>query len=515
VLQYLGGGDPLSLPIEARDVRYFFQQWSTAYAKYLISPHALDKGALNQGPEGAQPVGDFSAQFIDTDNMIFDSIGGGAARSEYFDFDYADLAHDPMSLEQQMILLGSNLQSTHFFRRLDREERALFNAMAIDKTQAAWGYLKDSGGHTVTDSYGGKSFPRHNANPFLTNLAGSAALASSSWSLVTDAKTNEPLAAPAGWDDPCNPAALANASCTKAADCSGKMACSGGKCVAAKTPYYCATHIDSDCRGSGWQAPNDGAGNLITRTNGKPLLEGYCGVWQPSPFALQPNVVSNANPTGVAPGIQIVQTVQNDGSAVVEIPNLRNPYVVDMSTNTSPIKVLVPWLPKQEGVGYPVMVTGTRDIFVETAQLDFTGQVITPVMDFLPVANKGDSDPSNPSFPYGITIEAYETQDFLGDVFLCVDPVTAANRAGTGNPGDILSAHMYTSAESIIAWISAHPGAQDACGITVRYSPYNNYPDFIQAGPAGVRLGVEQGAGFGRISDATVYAPGTGSPAGP
>ena len=109
-----------------------------------------------------------------------------------------------------------------------------------------------------------------------------------------------------------------------------------------------------------------------------------------------------------------------------------------------------------------------------------------------------------------MAIQAWETQDFLGEVFLCIDPVSAANRITAGNPGDILSAHMYSSAETVVQWLAAHPGAQDACGIIVRYSPYDNYPDYITSLTNGIRLGVEQGAGFGRISDATVYVPGTG-----
>ncbi|HEY2509423.1 MAG TPA: hypothetical protein VGI39_01080, partial [Polyangiaceae bacterium] len=441
------------------------------------------------------------------------------ARSEFFDFRYADGSHDPTSVEQQMILIGSNLTSTHFFRRLDREERALFNALAVDQKQPAWGYLRDANGQPITDTYGGQPFPRHNANPFLTNFAGSAILVAGAsatlqqtWTAVK--KSGAPVPAP-GWDDPCNPTSLAPASCAAASDCPGTMACSAGKCVAAKTAYYCATHVDSDCSGAGWQAPNDGAGNLLTRANGKPLLEGYCGVWQPTAFALQPNEISSSNKTGVAPGLEVVQTLPESGEALVQMPRFKSPYLPDANAVTAPIQVLVPWFPKQEGVGYPVSTSGTRDVFVETAQLELAGQVITPVMDFLPVPRADDPNPSNPTPPYGVAVQAYETQDFLGEVFLCVDPVTAANRAGSGNPGDVLSAHMYTSAESIIDWIRTHPRAQDACQLIVRYSPYDNYPDYIQSTTAGVRLGIEQGAGYGRVSDVTVFAPGTGATVNP
>ena len=169
MLQYLGGGDVLNLPFEARDRLYFFKQWSTAYAKYMISPHVADTGmyvctqnsnpkgicrhpgplhllpglhldrrhrcrqrdaAARVRPFGAVPrqgggcqVGDFSQQPIDSDT-IFDTFGG-AARSEFISFDFADGSHDPVDIEQKILVLGSNLQNTNFYRKPDRaEERA-------------------------------------------------------------------------------------------------------------------------------------------------------------------------------------------------------------------------------------------------------------------------------------------------------------------------------------------------------------------------------------------------------
>ncbi len=35
VVAFLGNGDLLSLPLDGRDKRYFFQEWSIAFAKYL------------------------------------------------------------------------------------------------------------------------------------------------------------------------------------------------------------------------------------------------------------------------------------------------------------------------------------------------------------------------------------------------------------------------------------------------------------------------------------------------
>ncbi len=200
------------------------------------------------------------------------------------------------------------------------------------------------------------------------------------------------------------------------------------------------------------------------------------------------------------------------------MPLYQNPY--GAAAPRSAVSVMVPWLPFQEGVGYPVAngtTGGTQDVFVETAQLDFTGQVITPTMDYLPSGKAGDPNPLNPAVPFGVNIQAWETQDFLGEVFLCYDAQTAASRAASGRPGDILSAHMYTPAATIIDWLAAHPEAQpeSACGLIVRYSPFDNFPDYITALTSGVRLGIDQGAGYGRVVDATLFLPGTGSPAIP
>ncbi len=188
------------------------------------------------------------------------------------------------------------------------------------------------------------------------------------------------------------------------------------------------------------------------------------------------------------------------------MPLYTNPYAG--AGPQSSVNVMVPWLPLQEGVGYPVAngaTGGSQDVFVVTAQLDFTGQVITPTMDYLPVpSSPTDPNPRNPAVPFGVSIQAWETQDFLGEVFLCYDAQTAGARVPAGIPGDILSAHMYTSATTIIDWLSSHPEAQASCQLVVRYSPFNNFPDFITSLANGVRLGIDQGYGYGRVVDATL-----------
>jgi hypothetical protein len=152
---------------------------------------------------------------------------------------------------------------------------------------------------------------------------------------------------------------------------------------------------------------------------------------------------------------------------------------------------LVPWAPKQPGIGFPVAVDGTRDFFVETYQLDLTGTTITANIDY-----DFTVDTSTHLVTDQINFEAVETTDFLGDLFICQDPTTK----------DLLSVHMYTSVSDVLAWFSEHPGAYAACGMITRYSPYGNYADYITTSNNGVRLGITQGGGYGRVVDGTEWA---------
>jgi len=276
------------------------------------------------------------------------------------------------------------------------------------------------------------------------------------------------------------------------------------------TAEYCATHLDPGCFASGNMAPTDNLGNILKRPNGEPLLAGYCGIWNPTPLALGTSNIQLITDDYSADQAQLTTTHE------VSIPTYANPYDPTSAPGT-PIKVLVPWLPSQNGVGFPVAASGQQDIFVQTAELDFAGQVVTSVMDYLPVTvTPSGPDGGTGGTPYtAANVLAYEAQDFLGDVFVCYDSVSGGNRVGTGRPGDILAARMYTSVQEIIKWIGSHPGAQDNCGIIVRYSPFNNYPDYITSLSNGVRLGIDQGSGAGRVTDLTVFTPGVGAAAPP
>jgi hypothetical protein len=230
--------------------------------------------------------------------------------------------------------------------------------------------------------------------------------------------------------------------------------------------------------GDASQCPQDGFGRTVD-------LSPYALAFSGSPLALGTKLV------------KVTRRREDIRMAELELPNFVTPPAFHEPTAATldPIHVLVPWVPKSPGIGYSVPVTGQRDDFVTTAQLDFTGitETFTLKVDYV----DKDGNPDVEGDGKNVVIKAVQTQDFLGRVFLCRDPAT----------GDLLTTRMYDSAEFIVEWLKNHPGAQDACKIIVRYSPYNNYPDIVTSLVNGVKVGVNQGGGYGRVVDATLYLP--------
>jgi hypothetical protein len=252
--------------------------------------------------------------------------------------------------------------------------------------------------------------------------------------------------------------------------------------------YQCATTTDpvvhTACGGQ--LVPPDAKGN--------PRLLRYPGAFAggATPFALGPTP------------IKITATFPDLQQATVSIPISTPPYGWSNGSGTwgnvgstagTPIAPLIPWTPKQSGVGFPIPVTGTLNKFIETANLDFSGTTISANVDYDFVIDPATGMPAKDN---SIQFLAVETTDFLGEVFLCQDPAT----------GDLLGARMYDTVAGIENWFLAHPGAYSTCGIITTYSPYDNYADFITSVTNGVRLNITQGGGFGRVVDVTLFVPG-------
>ena len=253
--------------------------------------------------------------------------------------------------------------------------------------------------------------------------------------------------------------------------------------------YYCATHgvngaPEAGCGGD--VAPTDANGITLLNDDGDPILTGYEGAFAGNRTAFT---------LGGNSAIKVVSTDPNIQSAMITVPLHKNPYDLtsDPPALGASLKVLVPWATKGPTVGFPVALTGTRDKFIESYQLDMGGTQVTANVDYDFVIDPVTHQPLD-----AIQFNAVETTDFLGDVFVCQDP----------NTGDILSARMYSSVSIILDWFATHPGSYGACQMVIRYSPYGNYADYITSLANGVRLGVTQGGGFGRIVDGTLFTPG-------
>ncbi|HEY3818325.1 MAG TPA: hypothetical protein VGL81_14195 [Polyangiaceae bacterium] len=266
------------------------------------------------------------------------------------------------------------------------------------------------------------------------------------------------------------------------------------------TAYYCATNNDPvPCEGQ--TAPLDANGKiLMDETGTQPLLAAYPGAFSGAATAF---TLGGAQSPSVPVAVSFVKNSGDTGTgtfaslqaAFVQVPLHQNPYDLTSAPQLgggAPVaQALVDWVPKQPGIGFPVAQDGQREQLIETAAIDFSGEQITANVDydFQLDVNGNPTDK--------MLFLAVETTDFLGDVFVCQDP----------NTKDLLTARMYTSVETILQWIAAHPTAYATCQLIMEYSPYENYLDYVNSLSNGVRLSSTQGGGFGRIVDGTLFDP--------
>jgi hypothetical protein len=244
-----------------------------------------------------------------------------------------------------------------------------------------------------------------------------------------------------------------------------------------KDAYFCATNEDDDCKAAGGalNSPPKAKGKMMLDDYGKPLLTNYQGAFTGTVFTLGTE------------HLRIVETLPMIRSAKVEVPSHQDPYALAKATvAASPrILTLADWRPKSPDNGVRIPRNGQRDRFIPSASVDFTGTSISLNLDYEPDANGM------------MKLTAVQSNDYMGDLFLCRDPVS----------GDLLRVEQYESMAEVIEWIQGHPGSYEACGIIIRYSPYNNYPHMLASTKAGIVLLVNQGSGYGRISSVEIYDP--------
>ncbi len=263
--------------------------------------------------------------------------------------------------------------------------------------------------------------------------------------------------------------------------------------------YPCAINTDpSKCLG--FTGPVDASGN--------PILKVYAPAWGHTIFNIASGTSSSPS------GVQITAIQPLLGQATVSLPIYKDPYDIFNTTNkvVGAVSKMIPYLPKQQYVGFPVAFDGSRDKFVSTYNVDFSGTTLSLSVDWdIPTANINAPESIN-KLPVDLGIKAIETTDFFGDVFVCAetDPISLVP--------ELLTVHMYTSAQNVLDYLAKYDGATHSgvpypnavvdCGIVLTYSSYGNKLDYITSQANGFRLGINATSGtIGRIVDVTVFDP--------
>jgi hypothetical protein len=544
VTRVMGQGDIDKLPLDARDRRYYYYWFGVAMTKYLKAYGAL----LDAGKDPTDPTvltpDVVAAQPIDLETLFFDNQQGGT-----FDtFEYIDLesivTNPPAGKEFLKVpldyaygndVLGGNQRFTNYYRRLDREENALYQALA--EAKSAPPAINANHGVNLTNMFGSPVLVNAYVNDpsFPTSYQCNIEM----WAPTT------PAAAPAGLCtlDPvkgtyscplCQDLGGGMFTCPQTpADYAGGPKCDGttgtaGVCCGSPPPKL-------DTNGATLMDRNGEIAAYDTKGHYQAAVDGHAHPWLwQYPAVWGGNTIFSR---GHSP-IQVQKTDRNLEGATVVVPNFKNPWgacatkQVDSTgaTTCDPADptyasaigpFIMPWDPPELESGFTIPVNGSSDKDIRTPGLLFEGQLETYTVDYQPW--KDSAQPScefnggtcNAGFncvnkvcvasDNSIQILAIESHDFLGEVFLCQDQDT----------GDVLSARMYEPAPTILDWIANHPGvplngvpsASDNCNIIVRYSAFNNYPDFITSLANGVKVNINPGQGLGRVVDATLFDP--------
>lgn len=154
ITQVLGNGNIANLPIEAQDVRFFWQQYTTALVKYFKAV-----GQNVETPEGVHSMP------VDIDDIFFDSVGAGQFEiAEYVDRDPSVL--NPLDINIEADVKNGIFDEYTFSKELYRGETAIYT--------------------TVTENPADALGMEHSA--LLTNVFGSTVLAAG-WTTASTGKS--------------------------------------------------------------------------------------------------------------------------------------------------------------------------------------------------------------------------------------------------------------------------------------------------------------------------------------
>jgi hypothetical protein len=439
VLQVLGRGQILNLPPEARDRKFYLKIFARAYIKYLMNAATFPNDL--RLPASAQ---------LEPDHLIFDDLGYENEKFEYIDRRFVTATDEPLRFQYEVLIISGNHRDQKYQRRMGRAEKTLYQAMAVDKTLPAGARAPACAANPSTCAL--TEFQKE-SNVRITNLIGSPVLRD-------------------GWT---GSASCGYTSYQCATDLGAYMCDDDGD---PGTPDV-SVPVQDDCLAAGGPAngvPRLRNGQVWLDDYGRPLLTNYKGAFGEHGTIFQIGS-SWVKKTKELPLIR---------SAQVTVPGLVDPYAPGATGNTdTPINTIADWLPKSPSNGFYIPINGQRYRFITSETLAFGGAT-------LGMRVYGDTGTDG-----SYTIKSVGSTDYMGDLFLCKDPLT----------NDLLRIEMFESMEEVLKWINGHPGSYEACGFIITYSPYNNYPLFLVAQKAGVLVSISTGSGFGRIASMEAWDP--------
>ena len=169
-----------------------------------------------------------------------------------------------------------------------------------------------------------------------------------------------------------------------------------------------------------------------------------------------------------------------------------NPASADGPPLTFPINYVLP----TDFTGFFIPIDASRDRFVKQEEFDTTGIAISTVIGTVPVVQAGVVVP-------GVNrLASADSSDFLGEMFVCQ------------SRGDLLVVRMFTPADVVLDWITAHPNAMADCNLIIDYSEFGGVLARVTSITNGVIVNFTRPAGVtansnnSAVGDVDLFAPG-------
>lgn len=284
-----------------------------------------------------------------------------------------------------------------------------------------------------------------------------------------------------GWHDPATPAGTFQT----AYDCASA---DFEKLMGAALTSY-----TSACDADGNGPPIDqNTGKILRNGSGDPILKPYRGGFTSTStvFNLGRNILSVPKDqiTVASRDVNLLQATVSFKTKT----SVFNPLGPDGPTMTFPINYVLP----TDFTGFYIPINSSRDRFVKQEEFDTTGIAISTVLGTVPVLQSGVPVP-------GLNrLSSADSRDFLGEMFVC--------KSG----GDLLKVRMFTPADVVLEWITAHPQAMADCNLIIDYSGFGSVLARVTSITNGIIVnftdpsGVTAQANNSVVDDVDIFATG-------